>query len=453
MFTSVAAVAAVFPVAWAASAFNFAPPSTSPTAASANYTGSSNGTLSNSPVVSGRAFDRFIQIWLENTDFNAAASTGAFMELAKQGITLDQYYALTHPSEPNYIATVGGDFFGLFGDEFIHIPSNVSTVVDLLEAKNISWASYQENMPTVGYFGYNYTSVDYLDAGADNYTFYVRKHNPTMIYDSVANVSSRVARHRNFNDFAADVNASALPQWMFVTPNIVNDAHDTTIDFAAQWLQFWLMPLLNDTRFNDNRTLILLTFDESETYTVNNRIFTLLLGGAVPSSLKGTTDSTYYTHYSALSTVQANWGLSSLGRGDTNKTMSNVYSLVANVTGYQNENVTGAAIPLTNLTGTIPGPLNVNAWFPFTAPNTSAVGAGNGTVFVAPGVNMNLTIASAPQPINLTQRGQSLPQVLPLNATSLPSSVVSNTSTSGASTMRVASTGVLAVAGAVFLLF
>jgi hypothetical protein len=25
--------------------------------------------------------------------------------------------------EPNYIATVGGDFFGLFGDDFIHIPS------------------------------------------------------------------------------------------------------------------------------------------------------------------------------------------------------------------------------------------------------------------------------------------------------------------------------------------
>ena len=86
-------------------------------------------------------------------------------------------------------------------------------------------------------------------------------------------------------------------------------------------LEFWLVPLLNDTRFITNRTLLLLTFDETETYTENNRVFTVLLGGegVIPKNLTGTTDSTYYTHYSPLSTVQANWGLGSLGRGDTNK--------------------------------------------------------------------------------------------------------------------------------------
>ena len=53
----------------------------------------------------------------------------------------------------------------------------------------------------------------------------------------------------------------------------------------------------------------------------------LLLGGAVPESARGTTDSTYYTHYSLLSTVEANWGLGSLGRGDTNKYVSRSLSL------------------------------------------------------------------------------------------------------------------------------
>lgn len=122
----------------------------------------------------------------------------------------------------------------------------------------------------------------------------------------------------------SDVNASALPQWMFITPNMVNDGHDTSVDFAADWLEFWLVPLLNDTRFITNRTLLLLTFDETETYTENNRVFTVLLGGegVIPKSLTGTTDSTYYTHYSPLSTVEANWGLGSLGRGDTNKCVS-----------------------------------------------------------------------------------------------------------------------------------
>jgi hypothetical protein len=158
-----------------------------------------------------------------------------------------------------------------------------------------------------------------LNASAPPYTFYVRKHNPTMIYDSVATVPSRLALHRNFNDFAADVNASALPQWMFITPNLVNDAHDTSIDFASQWLEYFLLPLLQDTRFNDNKTLILLTFDENETETENNQVYSLLLGGAVPTGLHGSTDPTYYTHYSAMSTVESNWGLGSLGRGDANK--------------------------------------------------------------------------------------------------------------------------------------
>lgn len=34
-----------------------------------------------------------------------------------------------------------------------HIPSNISTVIDLLEDKKISWATYQESMPTDGFYG------------------------------------------------------------------------------------------------------------------------------------------------------------------------------------------------------------------------------------------------------------------------------------------------------------
>ena len=169
---------------------------------------------------------------------------------------------------------------------------------------------------------HSFTSKNYVNTSAAPYVYYVRKHDPTIIYDSVASVPSRLARHRNFNDFAADVNASALPQWIFVTPNMVDDGHDTSIDYAAQWLQYWLVPLLSNENFNDNNTLVVLTFDENESYNENNCVLTLLLGGAVPKSAWGTTDSTYYTHYSLLSTVEANWGLGSLGRGDTNKYVS-----------------------------------------------------------------------------------------------------------------------------------
>ena len=51
--------------------------------------------------------------------------------------------------------------------------------------------------PYSGYTGFNYTQPNYLNASAGNYTYYVRKHSPLIIHDSVANVSERAMRIRN----------------------------------------------------------------------------------------------------------------------------------------------------------------------------------------------------------------------------------------------------------------
>lgn len=40
--------------------------------------------------------------------------------------------------------------------------------------------------------------------------------------------------------------------------------------------------------------------------------------------------------------------------------MSNVFSFIADVTGHKNLNISGSAIPLTNATGEIPGPLSTS---------------------------------------------------------------------------------------------
>lgn len=63
--------------------------------------------------VSGRAFDRFVTIWLENTDYTKAIADPNLAWLATQGITLSNYFGVTHPSEPNYCASIGGDNFGM----------------------------------------------------------------------------------------------------------------------------------------------------------------------------------------------------------------------------------------------------------------------------------------------------------------------------------------------------
>ena len=82
-----------------------------------------------------------------------------------------------------------------------------------------------------------------------------------------------------------------------------------------------------------DRTLILLTYDESETYEVPNRIVSVLLGGAIPDALRGTEDNTYYSHYSILSSLEHNWDLPNLGRYDVG---ANVFQYIADETGYTN---------------------------------------------------------------------------------------------------------------------
>lgn len=238
-------------------------------------------------------------------------------------------------------------------DDFIRIPANVSTIADLFDTKKISWGEYQEHLPYPGYQGFNYSNQETY---ANDY---VRKHNPLILFDSVTEDKDRLRQIKNFTEFYNDLHNKRLPQYAFVTPNMTNDGHDTNITFAAEWERKWMSNLLNNTYFMKD-TLVLLTFDESHTYPKPNRIFSILLGGAVPEHLKGTEDDTFYTHYSTIASLSANWGLPSLGRWDCG---ANIFQLVAEKTGYVNYDVDTTNLYLNETT---PGPLSTNHYSEYT---------------------------------------------------------------------------------------
>jgi acid phosphatase len=150
-----------------------------------------------------------------------------------------------------------------------------------------------------------------------------------VIYDSVANDKNRLAVIKNFTMFQSDLKNNKLPQYMFFTPNMTNDGHDTNVTFAGKWASDFLTPLLTNKNFMQN-TLVLLTFDEDETYTERNSVFALLLGDAVPAHLAGTSDNTYYNHYSEIATLEFNWDLHTLGRWDVG---ANVFDFVTDKCG------------------------------------------------------------------------------------------------------------------------
>ena len=130
-------------------------------------------TESSTSYVKGKAFDRILVIYLETTAFDNAIQDREFhislplsikahkltlyeancQALIKQGILHTETYGVGVPSQPNYIAPASGDTFGLNSDSFILVNKNVSTVVDLLEDKCISWSDYNEGLPYTGFEG------------------------------------------------------------------------------------------------------------------------------------------------------------------------------------------------------------------------------------------------------------------------------------------------------------
>ncbi|KAF4784937.1 phosphoesterase [Colletotrichum scovillei] len=237
--------------------------------------------------VKGKAFDRFVIIWNENTDYDKAIGDPNFAWLAKKGITLSNNFA------------------------------------------GISWSSYFEDLPYSGFEGMAWVNQQ---NGANDY---VRKHSPPLFFDSVAGSEQRLSQIKNISMvyperslFHKDIKANKLPQWIFIAGNLTSDGHDSSVTVAGTWTRSFLEPLLEDKNFMNN-TLVLVTFDENETYTQKNRILGVLLGDAIPKELIGTTDSNFYNHYSELATVEANWDLPTLGRWDVG---ANVYKFVADKT-------------------------------------------------------------------------------------------------------------------------
>ncbi|WPH02236.1 Hypothetical protein R9X50_00509200 [Acrodontium crateriforme] len=310
--------------------------------------------------VKGKVFDRFITIWLENTDFDKAQGDINLAWLATKGISLNNYFAVTHPSQPNYVAAIGGDNFGMDNDAFSQIDANVSTVIDLLEDRGISWGTYQEDMP---YSGFEGNWINQQTKKND----YVRKHNPPINYNANTD-SRRLSYQKNLTMFNIDLKQKTLPQWIFITPNMTSDGHDTSVTTAGTWTRNFLEPLLDNEYFMKN-TLILVTFDENHTYGAANRVFSILLGGAVPKNKVGCSDTNFYNHYSEIATVEANWGLHTLGRWDVG---ANVFDMVAKHTGdiYRPNNDATGASPSRFYNSSFAGPFNEDfETAPYPVPN------------------------------------------------------------------------------------
>jgi hypothetical protein len=243
----------------------------------------------------GRPFNHVVLIVLENEDNEAVLKNPIMGGLAKRGRYFSHYSGLFHPSYPNYLALIGGDFFHTRGDHQKTIRAR--TIADLLEEHHLTWTQYAEDYPGHCFLG---------EHSADRAKLYRRKHVPFLSFQSIQTSPSRCANVVP----ASQLDWHHLPNYAFYTPNMRNDGHDTGLDFAANWLKGFLAPVLDDHEVMKD-TLIVVTFDESQTQS-SNHIYTVFLGDRVQPG----TDPKKHDHYSLLRTIEDNFGLGTLGAKD-----------------------------------------------------------------------------------------------------------------------------------------
>jgi acid phosphatase len=250
-------------------------------------------------------FSHVIIIVMENREFGSVIGNPAmpnYNQWAEENTLLSQYYAIRHPSLPNYVALIGGDTFGITvtcETCYIDAPS----LPDLIEASGRTWRTYQENMPRPCFLGSTLK--------------YGQKHNPFIYFDSIREDKDRCWEGIvPLTELENDLNGGSLPDFVFITPNLCNSGHDCSSSVIDHWLEKWVPRILDSPAF-DERSLLVLTWDEGQgnhtccnLETGGGRIATLLIS---PLARPGFQDDTPYTHYSLLKTISEAWGLEKLG--------------------------------------------------------------------------------------------------------------------------------------------
>lgn len=250
-------------------------------------------------------FGHIFVIVLENKEASEIAGNAVapyLNQLASQYATAANYYAIQHPSLPNYLALTGGDTFGVTTD-CTDCFVNSDNLASQIEQAGHSWKAYMEAMPEPCFVG-------------NAKPLYRQKHNPFIYYDSVRNNPALCSKIVPFGQFETDLKANALPDFVWITPNMCSDMHDCAIGDGDAWLKRWVPQILTSPAWHDNGVLFI-TFDEGAgansccTYAKGGQVYTLVISPLVESGFKS---KIAYDHYSLLRTIEESWRLPLLGK-------------------------------------------------------------------------------------------------------------------------------------------
>lgn len=210
--------------------------------------------------------------------------------LAHKWANMTNSHAITHPSQPNYLALFSGSTQGVTNDN-CPVNFSVASLGSELVNAGITFTGFAQSMPNDGFEGCQ-AHPDHLPSG----WLYMRKHVPWTDFDKVP---------RKDNIVYTKPLSKPPSRFIWVTPNMCNDMHDCPIATGDKWASKNLPNLIAWDAANDG--VLILTFDENDG-SPGNQITTILAGNVKPG-----TYSQNINHYNVLRTIEDIFAVKALG--------------------------------------------------------------------------------------------------------------------------------------------
>lgn len=233
------------------------------------------------------------------SDIIGSGSAPYLNQLAKEGASFTASHAVTHPSEPNYMALFSGSTDGLTADS-CPVTSSAANLGSELLAAGDTFKGYSEDLPSAG--STTCTSGNYA-----------RKHVPWANFTNVPGPDSVP-----FSSFPAGGGYAGLPAVSFVIPNLQHDMHDGTIAQGDTWLKSNLGAYAQWAKTHDS--LLIVTWDEDDN-SENNQIPTIMVGARVKTGAY----SENINHYNVLATLEQMYGLPKAGSSASASPITDVW--------------------------------------------------------------------------------------------------------------------------------
>jgi hypothetical protein len=269
------------------------------------------------------AFSHLFVVVMENEGEPGALATPAVAALARRYASATSWYAVGHPSLPNYLAMTSGTTWDVTSD----CTSCNQPGPDLgsqLSGAGITWGAYLEGSPGPCFLGPQSPDGSYAE-----------KHDPFAYFLDVRAVPAVCAHLQPLGALtpllAPGKPPQDVPRFVWVTPNLCHDGHDCSTATSGPWLASFVATVTASAAWADGGALVV-TWDEgadSDTSGIDpttgavtagaggGHVLTLVIAPGVRAGLQV---RTAFDHYSLLRTVEDAFGLPLLrqaGAGST----------------------------------------------------------------------------------------------------------------------------------------